>query len=133
METGSAPPEGRRTRVRWGNVGRAAALLAIAALVVAWPHLRAPVPELPAGNVAPAARVPAAPAAPEPEPVATRPTPVPEVRERRPESVAPPRRTKRRRAARRRAPPGRSSPSRQAPAPILRGPPAPAQTEFGVE
>jgi pyruvate/2-oxoglutarate dehydrogenase complex dihydrolipoamide acyltransferase (E2) component len=34
-------------RVRWGNVGRAAALLAVVALVVLWPRLRADPPPLP--------------------------------------------------------------------------------------
>ena len=28
-------------RVRWDNVGRAAALVVLAAIVLAWPHLRA--------------------------------------------------------------------------------------------
>ncbi len=34
-------------RIRWGNVARAIALLAAVGLVVAWPRLSAPPPELP--------------------------------------------------------------------------------------
>ncbi|MDP8967671.1 MAG: hypothetical protein M3N04_03640, partial [Actinomycetota bacterium] len=46
-------------RVRWGNVARAAALLALVAIILAWPHLRAREPVLP-----PAEPVPVAPAPP---------------------------------------------------------------------
>jgi hypothetical protein len=40
-------------RVRWGNVGRAGAGVALVALVVAWPRLAGPVPEVPGGEARP--------------------------------------------------------------------------------
>jgi hypothetical protein len=47
-------------RVRWANVGRAAAVLAAAVLVVAWPRLRGAPPALPPST--PALAAPTAPA-----------------------------------------------------------------------
>jgi len=43
------------TRVRWGNVGRACALVAAIALVVAWPRLDGGAPVLPGGEAVPVA------------------------------------------------------------------------------
>src|SRR5689334_25321359 len=40
-------------RVRWGNVARAAGVLALVGAVVAWPRLDAPEPRLPGDEVAP--------------------------------------------------------------------------------
>ncbi|MDP2710918.1 MAG: hypothetical protein Q8O56_06845, partial [Solirubrobacteraceae bacterium] len=57
MEPDGPPP--LVARIRWGNVARAGALLALATLVLAWPHLRADEPALP-----PAEPVPVAPARP---------------------------------------------------------------------
>ena len=42
-----------RVRVRWDNVARAAALFALALLVIAWPHLRTPEPDLPPAGAVP--------------------------------------------------------------------------------
>src|SRR3954449_13390950 len=44
-----------RHRIRWGNVGRAGALLAAVALVVLWPQLRSEPPALPEARAVPAA------------------------------------------------------------------------------
>src|SRR6185312_5933069 len=69
MET-DPETQGIRGRVRWANVGRALALVAVAALVVAWPRLRAPAPQVPRGAAVPVrtAPVPATPVTtPEPE------------------------------------------------------------------
>ena len=56
-----------RARVRWGNVARAAALLALAAIVIAWPHLRAREPALPPAHPTPLVTEPEPPpAAPAP-------------------------------------------------------------------
>jgi hypothetical protein len=52
-------PEGPlplRDRVRWGNVGRAAGLAALAAIILAWPHLRAREPVTTTKRVLPRAR-----------------------------------------------------------------------------
>jgi len=66
-----------RGRVRWGNVGRAVAAVAVVALVVAWPRLDGGRLEVPGGAAVPVAPTPARapgmrreaappPAAPEP-------------------------------------------------------------------
>src|SRR5215218_6638731 len=95
MESDPETP-GIRGCVRWTNVARALALVAVAALVVAWPRLRAPAPEVPRGAAVPVRQAPA-PAGPvttpEPEPAPTA-EPVPE-----PPRTAPPARTPRRRSA----------------------------------
>src|SRR3954468_18902995 len=71
-------------RLRWDNIARAAAVLAVVALVVAWPHLRGAPPALPSAAATPVSvEDPALPAAPErrvsePAPVAPRPKPRPE-------------------------------------------------------
>src|SRR5215211_2261033 len=44
------------TRVRWGNVGRALGAVALVALVVAWPRLRADAPVVPGGAAVPVER-----------------------------------------------------------------------------
>ena len=49
-------------RVRWGNVGRAAAAVGLVALVVAWPRLGGAAPALPADDAVPVASAPEAPA-----------------------------------------------------------------------
>src|SRR3954463_8092380 len=76
-------------RLRWDNIARAAAVLAVVALVVAWPHLRGAPPALPSATATPVSvEDPALPAAPErrasePAPVAHRPKPHPKPRRRR--------------------------------------------------
>jgi len=132
MEHHPAPADGLRARVRWGNLARALALVAIAALVVAWPRLRPATPEVPRGAAVPVRQAPA----PQPErpAVATQatqaapaPQPRPQRRRRHPSKH---RRTKRpapRHAPTRTPPPRAPAPARP-PAPL----PAPAG-EFGVE
>src|SRR3954452_17328031 len=56
-----------RHRIRWGNVGRAGALLAAVALVVLWPQLRSEPPALPEARAVPAAP-PATRTKPAPQP-----------------------------------------------------------------
>jgi len=51
-------------RIRWANVARAAAVLAAVALIVAWPQLKSPPPELPDADVA-VVEPPPPPSAPE--------------------------------------------------------------------
>ena len=51
-------------RVRWGNVGRAAGVVALVALVVAWPRLGAPAVKLPRDAALPVAGESGAHAAP---------------------------------------------------------------------
>ena len=64
-----------RGRVRWGNVGRAVAAVAVVALVVAWPRLDGGPLEVPGGAAVPVAPAPppaVAPAqSPAPPPAAT--------------------------------------------------------------
>lgn len=48
-------------RVRWHNVARLAALVALAATVLLWPHLSAPPPALPPAGAIPVTRGPAGP------------------------------------------------------------------------
>ena len=48
-----------RGRVRWGNVGRAVAAVAVVALVVAWPRLDGGPLEVPGGAAVPVAPTPA--------------------------------------------------------------------------
>ena len=135
METDPETP-GIRGRVRWANVGRALALVAVAALVVAWPRLRAPAPEVPRGAAVPVrtAPVPATPVTtpePEPAPVAA---PEPE-----PPRTTPRREPRRRVATARRRREARTPAARvTAPAPVSTPPPATApwrapSREFGVE
>src|SRR5215207_9045170 len=131
MESDPETP-GIRGRVRWANVARALALVAVAALVVAWPRLRAPAPEVPRGAAVPVRQAPAPV-----EPVATpEPDPAPAAEPVR----ATPTRGPRRRAAkpRRRATPRTATARVAAPAPAPAPPPAPApwrapSREFGVE
>src|SRR3954451_12689487 len=53
-------------RLRWDNIARAAAVLAVIALVVAWPHLKGAPPTLPPAAATPVTvEDPALPAAPE--------------------------------------------------------------------
>jgi hypothetical protein len=137
METDPEPP-GIRGRVRWANVARALALVAVAALVVAWPRLRAPAPEVPRGAAVPVRQAPAPVepiATPEPEPEPA-PTAKPDAEPVR----ATPRRAPRTRAAkpRRRATPRTATARVAAPAPAPAPPPAPApgrapSREFDVE
>jgi hypothetical protein len=72
MDTDPQPP-GIGGRVRWGNVARVVALAVVAAVVVAWPRLRAPAPEVPAGAAVPVREAPASTtlAEPAPQPVTT--------------------------------------------------------------
>ncbi|MDP9401127.1 MAG: hypothetical protein M3P39_09350, partial [Actinomycetota bacterium] len=57
----SPSPTSLRARIRWGNVARALALVALAALVALWPRLRAPEPVLPPAEAVPVvAQAPAA-------------------------------------------------------------------------
>src|SRR4051794_26268090 len=76
-------------RIRWGNVGRLAAVLGVAALVVAWPRL-----------------APAPPGVPADEPVAVEPAPT-----ARPDGVTAPRRDAKK-ATERRARRGAAKPRR---------------------
>ena len=46
--------------MRWDNLARAGAVLAVVALVVAWPRLRSPAPVVPAGGATPVRAAPAA-------------------------------------------------------------------------
>jgi hypothetical protein len=126
-------------RIRWGNVARAAALVAAVALVVAWPRLRSDPPPLPPQPRVEDARA-AAPSGDEfglDRPVEER-VPPEEPRAGR-ESDAPP--AKRRRAApkRRRKRPSESPiapppapPANPAP-PARRWTPPPPAGEFGFE
>src|SRR3954451_5953759 len=75
-------------RLRWDNIARAAAVLAVVALVVAWPHLRGAPPALP-----PAAATP----------VTVEDPALPAVQDRRVPEPAPAVRNPRRHAKRRRA------------------------------
>jgi hypothetical protein len=52
MET-DPEPTSLLARVRWANVARALALVAVAALVVAWPRLRAKAPDVPTAQAVP--------------------------------------------------------------------------------
>lgn len=81
MEPDGPPP--LRARVRWGNIARAAALLALAVLVLAWPHLRADPPALPPARAVPV--TPAPPTAPAPPT-----TPAPPAPPTAPPAVTPP-------------------------------------------
>ena len=60
-------------RIRWGNVARATALLALTLLVLAWPHLRAPEPALPPASADP--RRPGRPRRHRPQPPPPPPSP----------------------------------------------------------
>jgi protein TonB len=46
-------PRSLRHRIRWGNVTRLVAALAVVALVLAWPRLGPPEPQLPPATVVP--------------------------------------------------------------------------------
>src|SRR3954463_12729669 len=54
-----------RTRIRWGNVAKAAAVVGLVAVVVAWPRLSSDAPALPDEDAA-APRVDLTPPAPPP-------------------------------------------------------------------
>jgi outer membrane biosynthesis protein TonB len=109
-------------RLRWDNIARAAAVLAVVALVVAWPHLRGAPPPLPSAAATPVSvEDPALPAAPErrvsePAPVAHRPKPRPKPRHRRKPS-------RQRHHAQARV---RSAPAAPAAPPVASPPPAPS-------
>jgi hypothetical protein len=47
-------------RLRWGNVARTAGVVALAAVVVAWPRLAPREPDLPGSDVAPVTKEPPA-------------------------------------------------------------------------
>ncbi len=131
-----------RARVRWGNVGRAAAVLAVLALAVAWPRLAPPAPQLPADEARPLAVPEVAPEADRPRAKA-RPEGSRRAKRRRPAKVR--RRTERKRPAERRRPEQRSAARPQAtvrppqpppptPQPVPRFTPQdPATTEFSFE
>jgi len=129
-------------RVRWRNLARAGAAVAVVAAVVAWPRVGPPEPRVPEAGAVPLVEPAATPgeteAVPPVEPVAT-----PVVRERvRPRRKREPRR-RRRAIVRDRAGAGRaeSAPSEQSRPPVA--PPAapriappsadPVQEEFGIE
>jgi len=147
-----------RGRVRWGNVGRAVAAVAVAALVVAWPRLDGGPLEVPGGAAVPVAPTPAGdadagrkaappPAAPEPGERARRHGRSVTQRELRAPSPPAPRRERRRRRAAPRSgapvpaatprPVAPAPPPAVAPAPSPAPPPAatvdPAEREFGFE
>ena len=152
-----------RGRVRWGNVGRAVAAVAVLALVVAWPRLDGGPLEVPGGAAVPVAPTPAgaagagreaAPprAAPEPGERARRHGRSVTQRELRAPSPAAPRPKARRERRRRRTAPRSVAPAPAAtprtvapapppavaPAPNPAPPPAaatvdPAEREFGFE
>jgi hypothetical protein len=123
-------------RVRWGNVAKALALAAVVALVVAWPRLRAPDPEIPPGAAVPVRQAPATTPAPMPQRATTT---TPEPVEQEHATPLPRRRTnQKRRHTPRKAP---EAHARASPAPVG-GPPSPAPTwrpparapaEFSVE
>jgi hypothetical protein len=66
-------PDGVWRRIRWDNVARLAALVALALLVVAWPRLGGRAPRLPPGTDVPLGGEPAGDAASRPTPKPTRP------------------------------------------------------------
>src|SRR4051795_9427519 len=125
-----------RHRIRWGNVGRAGALLAAVALVALWPQLRSSPPALPEPRAVPAAPPTSAPRAPRP----VRTVPAQTSRQRRrvapQHAPRPHRRTRRHRRHRRRSP-ARTVATAKAPAsysqpmPRWTPPPPTAATEFG--
>jgi hypothetical protein len=147
-------PDGVWRRIRWDNVARLAALVALALLVVAWPRLGGRAPRLPPPTAVPVATAP--PAVPQQSGGrslrATRPRPAKRAPARRTERAKRPARAEQQRApapakrptlvvrppavAKRRGPP--PPPTRPPP----RGPPLarratspradPAATEFGL-
>ena len=54
-------PDGLWRRIRWDNVARLAALLALVLLVVAWPRLSGRAPRLPPATATPVAPAPRSP------------------------------------------------------------------------
>src|SRR5215208_3508804 len=77
-------------RLRWNNIARAGAVLALVALVVAWPHLKGAPPALPSAAATPVSiedpAVKAAAQEPASEPAPARPRPKPHHR-RKPHRV----------------------------------------------
>jgi pyruvate dehydrogenase E2 component (dihydrolipoyllysine-residue acetyltransferase) len=121
-------------RLRWDNIARAAAVVAVIALVVAWPHLKGAPPSLPPAAAQPVSiEDPALPAAPE-EP-APEPRPRPKPRHRR---AAPRHRASRAERERMRSVP--AAPVRQAAAPAAppaqprapQPPPAPSASDLAA-
>jgi hypothetical protein len=122
-------------RLRWDNIARAAAVVAVIALVVAWPRLKGAPPSLPPAAAKPVSiEDPALPAVPE-QPA----------REPKPRRRAKPqhRRIKpRQRASRRRREPARSAPAPaphavapvvpQAEPPAPQPPPAPSASDLAA-
>jgi hypothetical protein len=108
-------------RLRWDNIARAAAVVAVIALVVAWPHLKGAPPSLPPAAAKPVSiEDPALPAAPEPP--ASEPNPRAKPRHRR---VKPRHRASRPRRERARSMPTAAAPQAAAPAVPPAQPPAP--------
>src|SRR3954452_1973411 len=109
-----------RHRIRWGNVGRAGALLAAVALVVLWPQLRSEPPALPEARAVPAAS-PATrtTSAAEPAPRLPAATPAPAHASRRHHAHARPRKRRRR---------AKAVPAATRQAPTHMAPPAPRWT-----
>ena len=114
------------SRLRWGNLARAAAVLAAIAAVVAWPRLDAPEPDLPADRPQPAAEALGYASSPEPSQADRRerrgrPAGRPTARSRRATGA----RRRVRRHARGAAPP-RPRGNTRSPAPAPPAPPVPA-------
>lgn len=127
-------PSNLLARVRWGNVARVLALVALAVIIGAWPRLRGAEPELPPTAAEPVVAAPAPAPEPEPEPAAE-PEPEPARVERAPERRPAPRRkaAKRRRAKAPKAttpPPVAPTPT-PAPAPAPPSAPAPRAAPSG--
>jgi hypothetical protein len=95
-------------RIRWGNVARAAALVAVVVLVVAWPRLRSEPPAIPPPAVAEEPRPQDLPIPPAPEERAA------EAEPRVDEAAAEERRREVERAKARRASPARAKERRRA-------------------
>jgi hypothetical protein len=120
-------------RLRWDNIARAAAVVAVIALVVAWPHLKGAPPSLPPAAAKPVSiEDPALPVAPE------RPAPEPKPRAKPRHRRAKPRH----RGSRPRREPARSvpSPAPQAAPPAVppaqpparKSPPAPSASDLAA-
>jgi hypothetical protein len=75
---------GLRERVRWGNVGRALGLVALVALVAAWPALAPDAPVVPAREAVPVVPAPGATPVPRVRPHVVRPRRVMRPRKRPP-------------------------------------------------
>jgi hypothetical protein len=121
-------------RLRWDNIARAAAVVAVIALVVAWPHLKGAPPSLPPAAAKPVSiedpALPTAPEEPAPEP---RPRAKPRHRRAKPRHRAP--RAKRERARSVPAAPVRQAATPAAPPAQPRAPqppPAPSASDLAA-